>query len=117
MSAELTQKDLAERIEGLEAMVAERVRQGARMEAVVMVLLGRLGDPGRVTVAEAVALEQRLYGKGSLSSVRKKIRAKTYQLEKRPGEKEARIPVDQIYDGYMPIETWRAALAAQKKDR
>lgn len=115
MPPELTSADLAQRIEGLEVLIAAKVRQGERLEAVVMVLLDRLGDVSRVTVEEAVALERRLYGKGSPAGVRKKIRLGKYTLEKRTGEKEARIPVDQIYDGYLPIDTWRKALAAQKR--
>ncbi len=117
MPSDLTAEGIAERIEVLEALMSEKIRQGARLEAVVMVLLSRLGDVSRVTVEEAVALEKRLYGKGSLAGVRKKIAAKRYTLEKRTGEKEARIPVDQIYSGYLPIETWRKALAAQKRER
>jgi len=113
----LTAEAIGEIIASLDAKVAKLVQRGERLEAVIMVLLDRVGDTARVTIAEAVAIERRLYGKGSVAGVRKKVHDKKYTLEKRGGEKEARIPIDQIYDGYLPIETWRKALEAQKRGR
>ncbi|HEV8434229.1 MAG TPA: hypothetical protein VGR95_12510 [Thermoanaerobaculia bacterium] len=114
MTTPLSSDDLAKRIDSLEKIVADKVRQGEEMTAVVMVLLSRLGDVTRVTVKEAAAIEERLYGHGSVKTVRSKIDAKIYTLEKRNGEKEGRIPIDQIYSGYLPIDVWRKALEKQK---
>jgi len=115
---ELTLADLAREMEDVKRLLAAKVRQGESLEAWLMILSGRLSDPTRVTIAEAVEMERRLRGKGSRSGVRKKIEAGVYTLEKRPGEKEGRIPIEQIYDeGYLPIGVWRAALAAQKRGR
>ena len=104
---------LVERLNAIEELLATKVRQSDRLEAVVMVLLDRLGDVSRVTVKEAAAIEERLYGKGSVKSVRAKIHAGIYTLEKRSGEKQARIPVSQIYSGYLPIDVWRKAIDAE----
>ena len=116
MSTPLSSDDIAKRIDALERTVAEKVRQGEEMTAVVMVLLARLGDIARVTVKEAAAIEERLYGKGSVKAIRSKIDAGIYTLEKRAGEKEGRIPVDQIYAGYLPIGVWRKAHEATKRN-
>lgn len=111
----LTLEDIAARIISLEALFVEKVRQGARIEAVAMLLLSRVGDPTRLTVKEAAALEEKLLGKGSVASVRSKIRAGKYHLQKRDGEKEARIPVEEVYGDYLPIDDWRALLEATKR--
>ena len=112
---DLTLADLATQIAVLEQLFLEKCRQGAQIEAVAMLLLARVGDPSRVTVKEAAALEERLFGKGSVASVRGKIRAGKYHLQKRDGEKEARINVEEIYGEYLPIDDWRAMLDAQKR--
>lgn len=112
---QLTLEDIAKRIAVIEQLFAERVRQGARIEAVAMILLARVGDPTRLTVKEAAALEERLHGKGSVASVRRKVREGKYHLQKRDGEKEARIPVDEIYGEYLPIDEWRSDLDARKR--
>ena len=114
-------EDLARHIIALEQFVAEKVRQGAQLEAVVMVLLARVGDTSRVTVKEAAVLEEKLYGKGSVKSVRSKIRADIYTLEKRSGEKEARISIAQIAqhysDAFLPIGVWRRAHERKRETR
>jgi hypothetical protein len=63
---------------------------------VAALLTARVGDLNWVTVREAAAIEQRLHGQGSISSVKAKIAAGKYHLYKRDGERGGRIPLEEI---------------------
>lgn len=110
--------DLMQRLDSIERLVTEHVRQGAEFSAIMKVMLTRIGDPELITVKEAAVLEQLLNGKGSVASVRRKIDDGTYTLMKRAGEKAGRIAVAEIHAvhrrEYLAIQTWRNAHGRQK---
>jgi len=115
---DLTLSDLAERIDALTRLVGEVVRRSEEQAAVTSVVLARAGsDPLRVTVKEAVVLEKAHFGKGTEATVRRKIDLGIYHLEKRQGEREGTILIEEILgSGWQPFASYRAARRRQKEE-
>lgn len=93
-------EDIGVRIAAIEQQFADQVRQNQQLTATLLALIARFGDPAYVSVREAAEIERRLYGKGSPSSVRRRIAAGEYTLLKAKGAKASVIAIAQIHEVY-----------------
>lgn len=90
--------EIGRRFAALEQRFADEVRRGREAMATIMVLAARFGDPQFVTIKEAAELEKRLYGKGTVRTVRRRIDNGLYTEIKAQGERAGRIAIEQIHE-------------------
>lgn len=101
----VTAADLGEMIKDLQLQVAELAKTVTADRAIIQVLLAQHGDPTHITVRRAAELLG-----VSAKTIRRRIDAGIYTLEKRPGEKEGGIPIEQVHGGWTPIGALRSAM-------
>ena len=117
----MTSDEIGYRLGALERIVAAQVRNADVMLATLKVLLARHGDLDWVTIKEAALLEEHLYGKGTVGSVRRRMAEGKYTLMTRQGERAGRISVQEILavyrEEYAPMKLTRAVREAARKER
>lgn len=93
----------------LQVQVAQLAQTVTIERAIILALLAQHGDPTHISVARAAELEG-----VSEKTIRRRITAGRYTLERRPGEKESGIPIEQFYAGWTPIGALRSAIEQEK---
>ena len=105
--------DLAERmLERITQQLATLRAEQEETREYIAILASRVSDLSHMSIDE-VALRRKV----SRATVRAQIRAGHLTLERIPGTKISGIPIDQVFSGWLPLATSRAAAAKEKSHR
>ncbi len=112
---ELTLADIQKEISDLRMQVSAGNAHAANLEAIIMMLMARYGDPSHLSVEDAAGLMKRLTGRGSVSTIKRMLKSGELKMEVIPGTKRSGIRVEQIYSRWMPIAAARSALHREQE--
>jgi len=102
---ELTVEELRDRMAAIERQLAASTRQQAEMNAIVILLMRRWGDPTHFSIEDTARITN-----VSTKTVRRKIRSGEYRLELKPGTRFKGIPVEQVFGGWLSVTAARTAV-------